>query len=188
MQTLRIGRIEFSQREVITFAKGLCGCPELTRFVILPSESEFRWMQSVDDAEIAIQVVDPNIIVENFVTNLAQSDDMILVMCTIGLGQKTANLRAPLFINVKNKTGRHVILTTTNYTTRHTIPEKKPPMQIINYRGGYIWENIVTGVVCARMNDKAYIVECKSILSAKRLITKYVKKLAASKETANIGV
>jgi len=183
MQTLRIGRIEFSEREIVTFVNGLYGFPELTRFVLLPSESKFRWLQSVDDASIAFQVVDPSIVVENFAVNLDPGDDMILVICTIGLGQKTANLRAPLFIDVKNKTGKQVILTTTNYTTRHTIPEKKSPMQIINYRGGYIWENIVTGVVCARMNDYAYIVECKSILSAKRLITKYVKKLAA-----NIGV
>jgi hypothetical protein len=48
-------------------------------------------------------------------------------------------------------------------------------MNTFKYKTGYIHENFTTGMVMVQMDSYAYPIEVKSVLTAKRLITLFIK-------------
>ena len=139
IQTTRFGEIEVQEESLWTFPSGFVGFPDIQRFVVLDTEenSDYQWFQAVDEPSLALIIVDVNILQPDFQVNVPDeglleidytSSDPLMVMAvvTIPAGnshEATANLRAPLVVNVRTRKGKQVIL-------HETIPLRFPLMPV----------------------------------------------------------
>lgn len=132
----RFGTIEFSDRDVIRFEAGLIGFSETTEFLLVPSKpgSPFSWLQSASDPSLAFLVADPTAFFEDYdpiisdceakQLGLEGADFVMLVTSAIPVGkpkEATANLAAPIIINLDTKRGKQIVLENEAYTMRHPI-------------------------------------------------------------------
>lgn len=139
VKTSRFGDIEVKKDDVIALPSGLIGFPELKEFVLLDhdKDSPFKWLQSLDDGTIAFVLINPLLfksdyeveVTEAEVSDLSlenEEDAVISVIVTMPTNpqQMTANLKAPLVFNLKNRRGKQIILTSNTYTPRHNIMEE----------------------------------------------------------------
>jgi flagellar assembly factor FliW len=137
--TTRFGDVEIREEEVIELPMGLIGFPELKRYVLLDhdKESPFKWLQSLDDGAIAFVLINPLLFKPDYEVEVTDSevadlsldnedDAVISVIVTMPSNPQnmTANLKAPLVFNLKNRKGKQIILSANTYTTRHGIMEE----------------------------------------------------------------
>ncbi len=139
VQTSRFGEIEVDDADVVTLPEGLIGFPELVRYVLLDhdTDSPFKWLQSIDDGTMAFVVISPLTFRPDYtvevteeeisVLGLETADDAVIsVIVTIPMDPKkmSANLKAPLVFNLKNRTGKQVIVKDAQFQTKHFIMEE----------------------------------------------------------------
>lgn len=139
VKTTRFNEIEIDEADVIELPVGLIGFPELKKYVLLDHDknSPFKWLQSLDDGAIAFVLINPLLFMPEYtvevneaeVAELAlerEEDAVISVIITMPSDPQkmTANLKAPLVFNLKNRKGRQVILNNSEYTTRHNIMDE----------------------------------------------------------------
>ena len=139
INTSRFGEVEVNDSDLIQMTEGLIGFPELNQFILLDhdTDSPFKWLQSVDDPEMAFVVISPLLfrpdylveVVEEEVANLQLTNAdhaVISVIVTIPIDPKkmSANLKAPLIFNLNNKMGKQIILKDAQYQTKHFIMEE----------------------------------------------------------------
>jgi flagellar assembly factor FliW len=139
VQTSRFGEIEVDDGDIISLPEGLIGFPELVRYVLLDhdTDSPFKWLQSVDDGSMAFVVISPLTFRPDYTVEVteeeisvlkleAAEDAVISVIVTIPMDPKkmSANLKAPLVFNLKNRTGKQVIVKDPQYQTKHFIMEE----------------------------------------------------------------
>jgi len=139
VKTTRFGEIDVPEGEVVHLPSGLIGFPELKQYVLLDHEKEspFKWFQSLEDGAIAFVLIDPLLFNPEYVAEVAdaelaeldvqtEEDLVISVIVTVPSNPQnmTANLKAPLIFNLKNRRGKQVILNTSSYTTRHNIMDE----------------------------------------------------------------
>lgn len=140
LKTKHFGEIEIDENKIVTFKDGIPGFDGLKRFIVLYSGDEtspFRWLQCVDDGQIAFAVINPFIIVgdydidipEEAASNLnIESLEDIMVLSIVVVpedpNKMTMNLKAPIIINTKNNRGMQVVLDTDMYSVRHYIVEE----------------------------------------------------------------
>ncbi len=125
IQTSRFGHIEVSPEDTIHFAEGLLGFVDLEKFVLLddPNDEIFAWLQSCEEPSIAFPVLEPELFLESFQVKIGMSDlkqlkatteKELRPFCIITIPedptQMTANLKAPIMINVTHKMGRQCVL------------------------------------------------------------------------------
>ncbi len=130
------GEVEVRQEEIITFEQGLPGFVDEFAFVILPfaEESPFFILQSVKTEGLAFILANPFPFFqdydfkldENVINQLhiqSEQDVSILVVLTVQepFTKTTANLQAPIVLNIKAKLGKQIILTDARYTTKHLL-------------------------------------------------------------------
>ncbi len=137
--TSRFGEIEVKDSDVIELPAGLIGFPELKKYVLLDhdKDSPFKWLQSLDDGAIAFVLINPLLFKPDYTVEVsegeisdltieAEEDAVISVIITMPSNPQnmTANLKAPLVFNLKNRKGKQIILNNPAYTTRHNIMEE----------------------------------------------------------------
>ncbi len=144
VKTSRFGEIEVDEKDVITMPAGIIGFPELKKYVIMDhaladdqKESPFKWLQSLDDGAIAFVLINPLLFKPDYVVEVPEAEvsdltleseenAVISVIVTMPSNPQnmTANLKAPLIFNLKNRHGKQIILSNSAYTTRHNIMEE----------------------------------------------------------------
>lgn len=139
VKTTRFGELEVKNNDVIELPSGLVGFPELKKYVLLDhdKESPFKWLQSLDDGAIAFVLINPLLFKPDYTVEVTEAevsdldlkseeDAVISVIITIPNNPQnmTANLKAPLVFNLKNRSGKQLILSNSAYTTRHNIMEE----------------------------------------------------------------
>lgn len=139
VKTTRFNDIEVKEEDVIELPSGLIGFPELKNYVLLDhdKDSPFKWLQSLDDGAIAFVIINPLLFKPEYTVEVSEAevselileneeDAVISVIITMPSNPQnmTANLKAPLIFNLKNRKGRQVILNSSSYTTRHNIMEE----------------------------------------------------------------
>ncbi|MGB2990169.1 MAG: flagellar assembly protein FliW, partial [Candidatus Zixiibacteriota bacterium] len=57
----KFGEIDFEENEIIVLPKGILGFSQLTRYIFLEKEGTgpFKWLQSVEDPNVAFVIADP---------------------------------------------------------------------------------------------------------------------------------
>lgn len=133
----RFGQIEYSEQDVVRFEDGLIGFPDLKHFVLIctKANSPFRWLQSLEQPDLAFLVADP----EHFVADYApvismnqaislgldeETPRLLLTTATIPAGKPelmTLNLAGPLIINAQTRCGKQVVLEDEAYTIKHRV-------------------------------------------------------------------
>ncbi len=136
VHTSRFGLIAITDEDVIHFPEGLLGFNELRRFVLLddPTDEIFAWLQSCDEPGIAFPLLEPEMFTSNYSVSLTKHDLEILklqskegtrsfAIITIPQDptQMTANLKAPIVINVKNRLARQCVLQDNSLAIREPI-------------------------------------------------------------------
>ena len=99
-------------------------------------DSPFKWLQSLDDGSIAFVLINPLLFKTDYLVEASENDvsdlevtteeDLVVsVIVTVPSNPQnmTANLKAPLIFNLKNRKGKQIILNSNDYTTRHSIME-----------------------------------------------------------------
>ncbi len=126
IQTSRFGEIEVSEDTFLTFPTGLVGFPTVQQFVVLDvaEDCHYQWFQAINEPNLALIIIDvhfldPEFPVEASDEAIAELEitpaDPVLIMAvvTIPSGQPdraTANLRAPLVVNLRTRKGKQLIL------------------------------------------------------------------------------
>ena len=138
IQTSRFGILDVSDENLLNFSLGLVGFPACRRFVVLDAgkDSDYQWFQSVDEPTLAFVIMDVHLLQPDFRVDvpdeglreldITQTDTvLILVVVTIPPGNPdlaTANLRAPLVVNLRTRKGKQMIL-------HESIPLRFPLLQ-----------------------------------------------------------
>lgn len=136
IQTTRFGQVEIKADDLIEFKEGVLGFGHLRKFVILddPTDEVFAWLQSCDRSEIAFPVLEPELFAANYKFTLTKSDmealnvksmDRVKVFCIITIPEDpalmTANLKAPILINIPDRLARQCVLQDNNLAIREPI-------------------------------------------------------------------
>lgn len=136
IQTSRFGAIEISQDDLIDFPEGPIGFQNLRSFVLLddPNDEIFAWLQSCEDAAIAFPVLEPELFRQDYKLALnkhdleslkAPSGEGLRCFCIITIPndptQMTANLKAPVVINVAGRVARQCVLQDNHLAIREPI-------------------------------------------------------------------
>lgn len=111
----------------LNFPGGIIGFPDLQNFVLIHDEEKsdggIRWMQSVEEPNFAMPVIDPLIVVPDYnpqveedllkrLGEFGESDLLVLVTITVphDLTKMTINLKAPFVINTITRKACQIIV------------------------------------------------------------------------------
>jgi flagellar assembly factor FliW len=129
----RFGELQVPADSVMEFPSGVIGFPRAKRYVMLEHKPPFSWLHSIDDPNLAFVVVDGFEFGQQFDvrppigdkdTDFKENDEYaILIIVTIRSDPRltTANLKAPLFVNMRNRKGVQVIFDDPRYSTRYPL-------------------------------------------------------------------
>lgn len=124
------GKIQYDEKDIITFQKGIPGFNDLKKFIIveLKDYEPFKLFQSIENTEIALIVTSPYDFYENY--DISISDETVkhlkikdpsevLIITTVTLNSDvtkiTMNLQGPIVINTSNNLGEQIILDDSKY-------------------------------------------------------------------------
>jgi flagellar assembly factor FliW len=131
IKTLQFGDIEIEDEHIIHFPEGILGFEDLKNYVLISEEETvpFKWLLSLESPDIGFPLLSPWLLELDY--NPGNDFDYnihaIFVIITLEdeLGRMTANLKAPVVVDVNQKTGEQIILTTDKYSTNHLISNNK---------------------------------------------------------------
>jgi flagellar assembly factor FliW len=136
IMTRDFGKLEIDQSDIINFESGLPGFVNLENFVLLPlaEKSPFIVMQSVKNPDVAFVTVEPGNLIQDYEFEINDktennlkidsiADLLILNIITLKdqIKESTANLSAPIIINLEEQVGKQVILDDQRYQVRYKI-------------------------------------------------------------------
>jgi flagellar assembly factor FliW len=121
--TSKFGSLEIDSQRIILFPDGIVGFESHRHWVLLSEDNDdsIGWLQSLSDSELAFLVVTPQRFVEGYEMKLHRSqlltvpwsrEDRSLTLAIVSDhdGTLTANLKAPILLNVDRCLGRQVIV------------------------------------------------------------------------------
>ena len=136
IQTSRFGQVEIQEEDIINFSEGILGFNDLKKFVLVddPNDDIFAWLQACDEPGIAFPVLEPELFSDNYKITLTKSDLEALKMtasektslfCIVTIPEDptkmTANLKAPVVINIATRNARQCVLQDNNLAIREPI-------------------------------------------------------------------
>ena len=144
LNTTRFGSVQIDDDRIITFAKGMLGFNEFTRYALLQpnDDSYFFWLQSIDAMDLAFVVTDPRLFVSSYripfkreqmeELGLESLDDAeVYVIVNKHDDVLTGNLQGPLVINVATRIGQQLVLSDRRFTTRVPLVELSAPVEAV---------------------------------------------------------
>lgn len=123
------GTIDIAEDKIITLEKGMIGFPQLQKFALIFDEEKeqkdtsIMWLQSLDDADIAFPVMNPNGVKEDYAPNV--NEEMVeslgkltventYLLVTVTVPKKvedfSINLKAPIVIHTESQKGVQIIV------------------------------------------------------------------------------
>lgn len=138
INTRLFGEVTVNDETKITFPGGIIGFPDLQQFILIHDEENkdggIRWLQSVEEPNFAMPVVDPLVVCEDYNPGVDESflgkigetkEEDLLVLNTItvpsDVTKMTVNLKAPFIINSASRKACQVIVE--NYDVKFPVYE-----------------------------------------------------------------
>ena len=133
------GKIEIDDDKIIHFPSGIIGFPDMTDFALVYDEEKgkdtpIRWLQSLQEAEFALPVMDPLLVAGDYnpeveddhlipLGEMGADDTLVLVTVTVpqDLTKMSVNLQAPIIINASTKKATQIIVNTESYPIKYYI-------------------------------------------------------------------
>lgn len=136
IRTKFIGELDIKEEEIIEFTKGLPAFETETQFVIVPFDegTPFFILQSIKQEDVAFIIVNPFAFYSDYQVKLPdsliegleiekESEVAIFSIVTVQepFTESTANLQAPVIINLKKKKGKQLVMPDSGYYTKHKL-------------------------------------------------------------------
>lgn len=127
INTKQFGDLEIDRTSVFNFKDGLYGFEDLHHFIIINEEETepFKWLLSIDDPSIGFPILSPYFIDTEY-TIIQEFDPQRYVLFLIITlqdenGNITANMKAPIILDIVNLEGEQIIIPIEKYTTDYII-------------------------------------------------------------------
>ena len=139
INTRLFGEIEISDNKIITFENGIIGFPGMKKFALIHDEEEgkgagIRFLQSLDEAEFAMPVMDPLLVKPDYDPEVDDellsgignvTEDNLLVLVTVSvpsdLTRMSVNLQGPFVINAETHKACQIIVDNGDYPVKFPI-------------------------------------------------------------------
>ena len=136
VKTGRFGQLTIQAEELIKIPSGIMGFPELTEFCLVDPNDDtlILWLQSTQNASFALPVLEPKIFMPTYAARLSAAElrelkldnvnqSAVFTILTIpaDVTQMSANLKAPIVINLKEQIARQVVLQENEYGIKHAM-------------------------------------------------------------------
>ena len=132
----RFGEISYSEEDVLFFPRGLPAFEKNHKWVLAGEEDNaIKWLQNVEDGDLALPVTTPDAVMPDYNAKIPEDeldivgskdvgDLALLIVVSIPEGapwNMTANLRAPILVNLKSRRAVQVIVLNEEYPIRHVV-------------------------------------------------------------------
>lgn len=140
VETKFFGEVDLPEEKILTFDRGLIGLSDYKKFTILydcdKEETNISWLQSVEEPALALPVVRPWLIKEDYnptvedellisLGELTDENLVILLTMTVpeDIEQMSVNLKAPVVINADTRKGIQIIAENQDYEVKYKVYE-----------------------------------------------------------------
>ena len=118
------GKIIYEDKDIVNFKKAIPGFETINKYILtdLYEDSPFKLLQAIDDVNIGFILISPFDVIDNYEIeisdslqkrlNIQKSTDVCLyslITLSSNVNNITANLKAPLVINIKSMEGEQFI-------------------------------------------------------------------------------
>lgn len=142
VKTKHFGEVELDENKIIEFENGLMGFEDYKKYILIFSNDgeegqDISWLQSIEEPALALPVVSPFIITEQYnpeiedellapLGNPTYENMIVLVIVTVPVDicNISANLKAPIIINTDEKKGIQIIVQNTDYEVKYRFYDK----------------------------------------------------------------
>lgn len=138
-QTRLFGEITIDDDKVLDFPNGIIGIEDKHKFAIIydvekGEDTAIRWLQSMEDPYLALPVIEPYAILDEYNPMIEDAlleilddpkDEDIIVLLTLIISSDvkkiTANLKAPIVINSGTCKGGQLIVENSDYEAKFNV-------------------------------------------------------------------
>jgi len=132
----RFGEITYTQDDILSFPRGIPAFENNRSWVLVGEEDNaVKWLQNIEDGALALPVTTPDAVMPDYnaripedelelVGSMDPSDLALLIVVSIPESapwNMTANLRAPILLNLKTRRAVQVIALNEEYPIRHVV-------------------------------------------------------------------
>ena len=136
IKTERFGEVSYTSEDILFFPRGIPAFEDRHEWILAGNDdSAIRWLQSLDDETLALPVTSPDAVRPDYnaripedelklVGSMDPADLALLIVVSIPEAapwDMTANLRAPILINIKTRKAVQVIALNEEYPVRHVV-------------------------------------------------------------------
>ncbi len=136
IQTLRLGKLEYREEDVVHLPEGLVGMPDMCRWLVLEMGENIpmKWFQSLDRGDFGFPVSQPAFFTDTYDVDIPPGSASILkgeegewiailIITTVQDGgtKITGNLLAPLVVNVDTRQGLQLVMNDSAWSVQHEI-------------------------------------------------------------------
>lgn len=138
VKTKCFGEVEINDNKIIYFENGILGFEDYKKYTLIYDSEKNRktimWLQSVDESSLALPVIDPMLISEEYspvvedelldvIGGITDENMFILVILTVpsDITKMTANYKAPVIINTDTLRGIQLIAENEEYMVKHPV-------------------------------------------------------------------
>lgn len=142
VNTSRFGELDVPDTLVIRMTKPVLGFEQLKRFIIVETADfePFKWLQAVDDPQVAFVVVNPLLFFPEYaievnpreidelrVHDVRDIDTYAIVTIPQDFTRMTANLQGPILVNTRTNLAKQLVLVNSTYRIKHLmLPAGRP--------------------------------------------------------------
>ncbi|PJZ54333.1 flagellar assembly protein FliW [Leptospira adleri] len=139
IQTKPFGKIQISEKQILSFPEGLLGFEDYKNFALIEEEEEsvFKWLQSTEEVDLAFVVIPPSLFKKEYKPLIPEQElqligideikeSLTLVIVTIpgeDPALMTANMQGPILINKGSLIGKQFISRNESHSVREKILE-----------------------------------------------------------------
>ena len=138
VQTKFFGEIDLPEEKIVTLERGLIGLEQYKKYTILydceKEEANISWFQSVEEPTLALPVIKPWLVKEDYdpvvedelltgLGDLTEENLVILLTMTVpeDIKQMSVNLMAPIIINAGTRKGTQIVVENADYEVKYKI-------------------------------------------------------------------
>ena len=136
INTIYSEEIEIDDENIINFEDGIPGFDQMKKFAILNIEqSPFKWLQSIEDKDVALPIINPFDIKEDYefdIDSITEGklqiknvQDIVVYSVVVipgdDLSKMSANLKAPIIVNAANNKAKQMIMENLYYQIFHVV-------------------------------------------------------------------
>ncbi len=136
INTKRFGEVSYKIEDVLFFPRGIPAFESNNHWILIGSDdSAVKWLQSVDDENLALPVTSPDAIRPDYNAKIPEDDlnligsvnlNDLALLIVVSIPEAapwnmTANLRAPIILNLKTHKAVQVIALNEEYPIRHIV-------------------------------------------------------------------